>query len=159
MIRRSALQEWQQISSPEDADLRYDYIKALSMKKEFKTAFSLLDQASQIKYYEDSKHQFLLLKAEILAEDNQYEAALEVCNSCVEMETADFFNGEARFMAMNLQLAKPDYEESLRHADVLVKKNKEDLYVRIFHRKTEHSLYFYHNMIFNQFELYLFKKW
>ena len=113
---------------PEDADLRYDYIKALAMKKEFKTALSLLDQASQMKYYEDSKHQFLLLKAEILAEDNQYEAALEVCNSCIEMETADFFNGEARFMAMNLQLAKPDYEESLRHADVLVKKNKEDLY-------------------------------
>ncbi len=76
---------------PEDADLRYDYIKALAMKKEFKTALTLLDQASQMKYYEDSKHQFLLLKAEILAEDNQYEAALEVCNSCIEMETADFF--------------------------------------------------------------------
>lgn len=113
---------------PEDADLRYDYIKAIAMKKEFETAISLLDQASQMKYYEEAKHQFLLLKAEILAEDNQYDLALQVCDSCIELETEEFFNSEARFIAMNLQLAKPDYEESLKHAETLVKKNLEDLY-------------------------------
>lgn len=113
---------------PEDADLRYDYIKALAMNKDFSTALLLLDQATQMKYYEDSKHQFLLLKAEILAEDNQYDAALQVCSSCIELETEDFFSGEARFMAMNLQLAKPDFEKSLEHAVVLVKKDKEDIY-------------------------------
>ena len=113
---------------PEDADLRYDYIKALAMKKEFKTALSLLDQAAQMKYYEESKHQFLLLKAEILAEDNQYDEALQACQACIDMETEDFFNGEARFMAMNLHLAKPDYAASLKHAEMLVKKDLKDLY-------------------------------
>ncbi len=113
---------------PEDADLRYDYIKAIAMKKDFSFALKLLDQAAQMKYYDDSKPMFLLLKAEILAEDNQYESALTVCDECIDLETEDSFNGEARFMAMNLHLAKPDYDESLKHAVALVNKNKEDLY-------------------------------
>ncbi len=112
----------------EDADLRYDYIKALAMKKDFNTALTLIDQAAQMKYYEDSKLQFLMLKAEILAEDNKYDEAMDVCNKCIELETDGEINSEARFMAMNLHLAKPDYEESLKQAITLVKNNKEDLY-------------------------------
>lgn len=113
---------------PEDADLRYDYIKALAMKEDYNTALSLLDQAAQMKYYEDSKPKFVMLKAEILAEEARFAEALDVCNECIALEADGEINGEARFMAMNMCLAEPDFEKSLEYATGLVQADKNDLY-------------------------------
>lgn len=113
---------------PEDADLLYDYAKTLAVNKEFTKTLAVLDQATQLNYYEDAKPRLLLLKAQVLAENSQFDAAIEICNSCFAMEDEHYFDGEAHFLAMNLLLTKNDFEKAYAHSDVLVKRNKEDAF-------------------------------
>lgn len=113
---------------PEDADLLYDYAKALSLAKKLEEAIKVIESAKAMKYFEDAKRQFVLLEGQIFAECNNYEKAIACCDECIALEAESGFDGEARFMLMNLHLAKPDYATALEQAKALVANDAEDVY-------------------------------
>lgn len=101
---------------PEDADLLYDYAKALSLAKKLDEAIKVIDSAKAMKYFEDAKRQFVLLEGQIYAECNNYEKAIACCKACIALEAESGFDGEARFMLMNLYLAGPNYQKAFDQA-------------------------------------------
>ena len=113
---------------PEDADLLYDYAKALSLAKKLKEAIKVIDSAKTMKYFADAKRQFVLLEGQIFAECNNYEKAIACCNECIALEAESGFDGEARFMLMNLYLTEPNYQKAFDQAVEIVKQDTEDLY-------------------------------
>lgn len=113
---------------PEDADLMFDYIKCVALSHDYPKALSLITSAKQMKYYEDAKHAFVILQAEVAAESNNYDLAMSSCKKCIEMETDGFFDSEARFMLMNMELIDPGYDKALEQAIALVSNNAEDNY-------------------------------
>lgn len=113
---------------PEDADLLYDYAKALSLSKKLEESVKVIESAKKMKYFADSERSFVLLEGQIYAELNNFEKAIECCNHCIMLEAKDGFDSEARFMLMNLFLAEPDYEKALAQAAEIIKYDAEDLY-------------------------------
>jgi tetratricopeptide (TPR) repeat protein len=113
---------------PEDADLLYDYAKALSLAKKLEEAIKVIDSAKTMKYFADAKRQFVLLEGQIFAECNNYEKAISCCNECIALEAESGFDGEARFMLMNLYLSEPNYQKAFDQAVEIVKQDAEDLY-------------------------------
>jgi len=113
---------------PEDADLIYDYAKALSLSKKLDEAIQVIDTAKTMKYFADAKRQFALLEGQIFAESNNYEKAIACCNECIALEGESDFDGEARFMLMNLYLTEPDYIKAFDQAIEIIKHDEEDLY-------------------------------
>ena len=81
-----------------------------------------------MKYFADAKRQFILLEGQIFAERNNYEKAIACCNECIALEPESGFDGEARFMLMNLYLAEPNYQKAFEQAVEIVKQDVEDLY-------------------------------
>lgn len=113
---------------PEDADLMYDYAQSVALSGDYKKAYQLVEQAKSMKYFEDAKRNFTLLEAQIAAEDQDVDRAIRCCGMCIDMEKEGVFDGEARFMMMNLQLTKPDFEAALAQAQALIDSQKEDSY-------------------------------
>lgn len=113
---------------PEDADLMVDYARCIALNKNFDMALNVINQAKKMKYFEDSKRAFTILEAEVSAEANKIEQAMECCKKCISMEPDFGFDGEARFMLMNLMLTKPDYDSALEQADKIVANDSEDMY-------------------------------
>lgn len=134
LLHRGALQEAAAFSKsaaerfPEDADLMYDYVKCVAQSGDHETAIRLISSAKRMKYFENAKRQFLILEAEISAEKGNFDYAIQCCEECTAMESDQDFDGEARFMLMNLHLTKPDYQLALDQANTIVKKDLEDLY-------------------------------
>lgn len=81
-----------------------------------------------MKYFEDSKRQFIMLEGQIFAELNNFDKAIECCGECIALEEESGFDGEARFMLMNLYLAEPNYKKAFEQAVEIVKQDAEDLY-------------------------------
>lgn len=113
---------------PEDADLLYDYAKALSLSKRLDDAIKIIDNAKAMKYFASAERSFVLLEGQIYAELNNIDKAIECCNRCIVLEEPDGFDGEARFMLMNLYLAEPNFEKALDQATEIINKNAEDSY-------------------------------
>ncbi len=113
---------------PEDADLFYDYARALSFANNLDEAVKVIESAKKMKYYEDSKRRFVLLEGQLFAENNNYEKAVECCLDCISMEAESGFDSEVRFMLMNLYLANKENEKALEQASALIKHGEEDLY-------------------------------
>lgn len=113
---------------PEDVDLLYDYARCNSLAQKYDIAFQLIENAKRMKYYEASEHKLLLLEAQIAAENQDIVRAISCCEQCISLEDITGFNGEARFMLMNLHLAENNYEKALKEAIKIVDKNAEDEY-------------------------------
>lgn len=113
---------------PEDADLMLDYARCVAINKHLEESLQIINQAQKMKYFGESKRSFTILEAEVAAEANKYEYAMECCKECISMETEDYFDSEARFMLMNLMLAKPDYSMALEQANAIVVHDAEDIY-------------------------------
>ena len=113
---------------PEDADLMYDYVKCVALGGELEPAYKLIETAKKMKYYEGSKRNFSLLEAQIAAESNDIDRAVDCCKECIALEQPESFDGEARFMLMNMYLAKQDYQQALEEAEAMVANNAEDPY-------------------------------
>lgn len=113
---------------PEDADLMVDYARCIAINKKLDEALQVIAQAKKMKYFDDAKRAFTILEAEVAAEANKYDYAIECCENCISMESESGFDGEARFMLMNLYLAKPDYATALEQAKALVANDAEDMY-------------------------------
>lgn len=113
---------------PADVDLMYDYVKCVSLTKNFAKALDLIDRAKQLKYFADSRRQFLVLEAQIAAESGNYDRAEVCCESCIDTEDGEFFAGEARFLLMNFAMAKQNFEKVLTQAEALVKHFNKDSY-------------------------------
>lgn len=113
---------------PEDADLAYDYAKALSLSKKLDDAIKVIESSKNMKYFSDAIRQFTLLEGQIYAECNNFEKAVACCEECIALEENDGFDGEARFMLMNLYLAEPNYEKALEQSMEIVKNDSEDIY-------------------------------
>lgn len=111
---------------PEDADLMFDYIKSVAVSRDLDKALKLVDTAKQMKYFGASKRAFMVLEAQISAESNDFDRAINCCEECIETEEGEFFAAEARFMLMNLQLSKPDFEAALAQAAALIAKDADD---------------------------------
>lgn len=120
---------------PEDVDLMGDYARATGMNGDYENALKLVEHAKQMKYFEDSRRDILMLEAQILAESGNSEHAVQCCEECVSLED-DIVDGEARFMILNLKLEKKDYEGALEQATALVKKDSGDLfyYAALYYR-------------------------
>ena len=113
---------------PEDADLFYDYGKAIALSGKYEDALKKMEQAKQLKYYAPSKDKFALLEAEINAELGKIDEAIAKCQECIDLEEQDDFNVEARFMLINLFLVKPDFEGALQQSVAIADKNVENSY-------------------------------
>lgn len=133
LLNRGAIDEaidFSKIASdkfPEDVDLLFDYIRCLTIKGNIEKAKQLIENAKQMKYFEDSKHSFLFLEAQIAADSQDIETAISLCKECILIE-GDNFDSEARFMLMNMYLTYPKYDDALRVAIELVDDDSEDLY-------------------------------
>ena len=112
---------------PEDADLLYNYARALALNGELEKAVSVIANAKKMKYFEESKLKFMKLEAQIFAENNQLDEAIVACEACIELE-AEYFDGDSRFMLSSLYLAKQDYEKALKVSEELVAHNAKDSY-------------------------------
>ena len=113
---------------PEDADLLYDYAKALSLNKKLDEAVKTIESAKKMKYFNQAKRKFILLEGQIYAEKNNLSEAIVCCNECIALEADGAFDGEARYMHMNHYLTVPDYQKALEQSEAIVKKDAEDLY-------------------------------
>lgn len=112
---------------PEDAELYYDYARIIALNKKHDEALERIGQAKQLKYYEDAKRQFIALEAQIRAEKGEIDQAIDCCAECIALEDGEF-DGENRFMLINLYLTKPDYKNALRISEELVEENRKDAY-------------------------------
>lgn len=123
---------------PEDADLLYDYAKAVALSGKNDESLTILEKSKKLKYYDEAKEQFILLEAEIYAEKGDLDKAIESCIQCIELETEEEFNSEARFMLTNLYLAQTDFEHALQQAVAIIEQNEQNsfyfaaLYFRAF---------------------------
>lgn len=113
---------------PADADLMFDYVKCVSLTKDFDEAFRLIEIAKQMKYFDDAKRPFAILEAQIAAESGDYDRASASCEECISTEDEEYFAGEARFLLMNFALTKSDLQKALEQANQLVAKDSEDSY-------------------------------
>jgi len=113
---------------PEDVDLFFDYVKALSLGGKPKEAQAQLEIAKKMQYFDYAKRDFLLLEAQLAADNKETDKAIACCKQCIELEDENFFANEARFMLMNLYLVEPSYEKSYEIASELVDKKLEDDY-------------------------------
>ena len=121
---------------PEDVDLLLDYVRCLAYNKNFDEAIQTIQKAKNMKYFEDAKRGFVLLEGQIYAESNRFAEAIECCNICTELEEDGEFDGEARFMRMNLYLTQPNYEMALQDAEEIVKKDEGNIfyYAALYYR-------------------------
>lgn len=113
---------------PEDVDLLFDYVRSITVKGDYEKALNLIQNAKKMKYFEDSKRSFVMLEAQIAADVNNIERAIECCLECIELENNDYFDSEARFMLMNMYLTYPKFDEALNMAVQLCDNDAEDLY-------------------------------
>ncbi len=113
---------------PEDADLMVDYARCIAINKQLDEALQIIAQAKKMKYFDEAKRAFTILEAEVAAEANKYEYAIKCCEECISMESDSQFDGEARFMLMNLHLAKPEYSLALEQANAIIANDAEDMY-------------------------------
>lgn len=113
---------------PEDTELFFDYTKSLTLSNQLEKALSEIQIAKSMKYFEDEKRDFLNLEAQILAEQNKTEEAILCCNECKKLENGEYFDGEVRFMLMNLYLSSLDYENTYKEATDIVNNDAEDLF-------------------------------
>lgn len=113
---------------PEDAELMYDYVKCVALSGQLDQAYKLLNSAKQMKYFEHAKRDFVMLEAQIAAEKNDIDHAIACCRECIALERADYFEGEARFMLMNMYMAKKEFDNALEVASALIKNDGGDSY-------------------------------
>lgn len=114
---------------PEDADLYLDYAKSVALAGKYDDAKNLLTHAEQLKYYEESKLEFLTLKAEIEAEIGNIDEAIKVCENCIELENEEQFNENIRFMVINLYVLQEKFVEALKISEqVVTKSNSGSIY-------------------------------
>lgn len=133
LLNRGAIDEAVEFSKKasekfaEDVDLLFDYIRSLTIKGNTEEAKRLIENAKQMKYFEESKRSFLFLEAQIAADNHNVDEAISRCKECISIE-GDDFDSEARFMLMNMYLTYPQYEDALRVAIELIDDDSEDLY-------------------------------
>lgn len=113
---------------PDDADLMYDYIRCIIAVQRLDEAQALIQRAKKLEYFEQSKRKFVLLEAQIAAEKGDMQAAVEGCNECKTLENGEYFDGEARFMLMNLYLADKTFDKACEEAVQIIGKELEDDY-------------------------------
>jgi len=113
---------------PADSELMFDYVKCVSLTKNFALALSLIESAKKMKYFGESKRAFLILEAQVLAESGDYENASSCCDECIATEDDAFYAGEARFLLMNFALVQQNLEKALSQAESLVAHDAEDSY-------------------------------
>lgn len=123
---------------PEDADLMFDYAQATALANRYEDAKKILDNAKAMKYYEEAKPQFALLSSQISAEMGDIDEAIRECDECISMEDENEFFAEARFMRINLALAKSDFETALKHSQAIID-------------KAEHNSYYYAALYYRPF--------
>ena len=121
---------------PEDADLTFDYIKCLALTQEYELALKELSRARRMKYFLEASQDFNFLEAQISAETQDYDRAMDCCRRCIAEEAEGRFRGDARFLLMNLALFQRDYAETLRQAEALVAAKREDsfYYAALYYR-------------------------
>ena len=113
---------------PEDVDLLFDYIKCVANSNNLELAAKLIHTAKQMKYFEESKPQFLLLEAQIAAEQQNIATAIECCEECLKLEQEDQYFADVRFMLLNMYLLNKNFEQTYQQAEQIVNKNRKDLY-------------------------------
>lgn len=113
---------------PEDAELYFDYAKAVALSGKMEEALHLIENAKKMKYYDNAKELFVLLEAQVYAEKGDMSQAIESCRECIALEGEGGINSEARFMLINLYLTEPDFEKALEQACALADANLQDSY-------------------------------
>lgn len=121
---------------PDDADLMYDYIRCITAGQRLDEALNLIQKAKRMEYFEQSKRNFILLEAQIAAEKGDMQAAVNGCNECKALENGEYFDGEARFMLMNLYLANKTFDKASEEASQIIDKELEDnfYYAALYYR-------------------------
>ncbi len=115
---------------PEDADLLFDYAQALARSGRYDDTVVLIERAKRLKYYENAKTRFTFLESQIYAEKNDFDQAIEKCLECIapENEVLPEFEGQVRFMLVNLYITKTDFENALSQAEAILERDMRDSY-------------------------------
>lgn len=134
LIQRGALKEAVSFAKaaterfPEDAELMYDYVKCLALAQDHDTAIRVLNQAKQMKYFDAVKASFMILEAQIAAENANYDYAVQCCEECIALDPESTEAAEASFILMNLYFVQQKLELALKQANTLVAQEKGDPY-------------------------------
>lgn len=113
---------------PDDADLMYDYIRCITAGGKLDEAQALIQKAKKLEYFEQSRRNFVLLESQIAAEKGDMQSAAAGCNECKALENEQYFDGEARFMLMNLYLAEKAFDKACEEAVQIIGKKLDDDY-------------------------------
>lgn len=121
---------------PEDTELLLDYARALVLNQKVDESLQVISSAKSMKYFDDAKRDFIMLEAQIHAEFNRVQEAIEGCRECISLESDEFFDSEARFMLMNLYVGNESFEEALEQATEIVTKEEKDsfYYAALYYR-------------------------
>ncbi len=114
---------------PDDPDLFLDYARATALTGNYDEAIQLIENAKEMKYFESARPGFMLLEAELSAENGNIKAAIEKCKECLSLDVDDNdFNEQVRFMLINLALTVPDFELALDQTGALLEPNSKSSY-------------------------------
>ncbi len=112
---------------PADAELLFDYAKCLAIAKRYSEVNKIISAAKEMAYFAQVKNQFMLLEAQVAAEERNIEKAINVCEVCLESENESYKN-EAKFMLLSLHLIEPNYKKTLEFSNNLISSNLGDNY-------------------------------
>lgn len=113
---------------PNDVGLCMDEIRCLALCGRLEEADKRLDEAAQMAYFEEERPKFFLLKAEIKAENGDFDGAVEAARAACEAE--DSYSGEAAQLLMELLGAADRNEELLELADKIYDREDEGICYR-----------------------------
>lgn len=121
---------------PEDPDLYYDYVNIVAQKGEIDKAVLMIDKAKKLKYYEEAMGMYALLGARLYAEQGNMEQAIASCRESISLEKEGEFNGEARFLLINMYIVQNDYKNALDTAlEIIAKDNQDSFYYAALYYK------------------------
>jgi tetratricopeptide (TPR) repeat protein len=114
---------------PKDVSLFYDKIKLFTIKKDFETALTMIEQAEKMEGFEIEARNLCFERAKIYAQKDDVNKAIEYLEALKRYEDAGI-DYEGRYFLMNAYLSIGNYEKVLENAEVLLKEEEDSSYTR-----------------------------
>ena len=115
---------------PEDVGLLLDYARSEALAGNLDLAISVLERAEAMPYFEQSRQEFMLLRAQIFAQKQNFAQAIAELKACIALGGNDRNVWEGRQMLMNLLMLTQDYEGLYEVASAQVAQESGDEFYR-----------------------------
>lgn len=115
---------------PEDVGLLLDYARSEALAGNLDLAISLLERAETMPYFEASRQEFMLLRAQIFAQKQNFAQAIAELKACIALDSNGPNVRECRQMLMNMMVLTQNYEGLYEAASVQVEQQSGDEFYR-----------------------------